>query len=232
MKRLMALACGLVIILLPGPVLAAGKPFRALVEETTSGNGFDDSGKAFCTFKYRLSMEFEGQIGDLDAADLAACDAPPDEVTDAAQGQEPKLWLILRPLESSLKVISWQINDPENSQPPLPRFPKGPGGMGVSTNATLGWQVGDKVYLAYGFVGDGIYGFFADWDTDEEISRTQPQPLGCRPWYGGDDEVYTAPLAKLTSAQGFSLTRDFKSEDQGGTWKSQTALKIVFKPGP
>ncbi|MBN1356508.1 hypothetical protein JXA40_09645 [bacterium] len=215
-------------ILLIVPNMSAAEITRVTVEEMTSGTGSSD-GTEFCRFQYKLSMDFEVKkpgTGDMFSALMRPV---PEEAKKAAGGKLPEILFQLKPVESSMKVLEWKINDPENSNPPLARFPKGPGGMGVDTNYTLGWKAGSDIYLGYGFVGDGIYSYFADWDTDEEISRTQPQPAGCRPWYGGDQNFYVIGQSKWNEGKMFILEREFDSTDDE-IWKSHTKLTITFLP--
>lgn len=190
-----------------------------------------DGVDTMCVYEYELSMDFKGETGSFEYLDKKLRIMPPlhEEVMKANNGKIPKIFCILLPQEESMKVVHWEINDPENSNPPEPRFPKGPGGMGVPENGMVGWIVGDKVYLTYGFVGDGTYGFFATWDSDEEISSTQPQPAGCTPWYGGDEEYYVVPLSKMKGDESFSITRDFLSTD-GDMWHAHIIMNITFNP--
>lgn len=195
------------------------------VEEINSGTG--PEGSVPCTFGYTLSMIFEGKLTAEGAPLTGRILHPPKEVLAASGGGIPKKVLELRPVESSMKVINWTNTDEQNNAAPLPRFPKGPGGMGISDNSVIGWHVGDSLYLAYGFVGNGIYGYFADWDSDEEISRTSPQPMGCRPWTGGDNDVYMVDFKQVQAGKPFTVTREFDSTD-GDVWKSHTTLTITF----
>ena len=190
-----------------------------------------DGVDTMCVFEYELTMDFKGMTGSFDFLDKEMRILPPlhDTVMKANAGKLPKIFCMLLPQEASMKVIRWEINDPENSNPPEPRFPKGPGGIGVPEHGMVGWIVGDKVYLTYGFVGDGIYGFFATWDSDEEISATQPQPAGCTPWYGGDKDHYIVPLSRMKSGETFTITRDFDSTD-GDMWHSHSTYNITFNP--
>lgn len=209
--------------------LHGGTLIARVVEQN---NGVCSSGSdVFCVFNYTIEMEFQGETGEFDYLEAKTRVMPPlhEAVMEANQGQIPKIFCMLFPVEKSMKVTHWENNDPENNNPPEPRFPKGPGGMGIADNCVVGWIVGDNVYLTYGFVGDGIYGFFATWDCDEEISATQPQPAGCTPWYGGDEEYYVVPRARLQSGETFTITRDFDSTD-GDMWHSHSTYRITFSP--
>jgi hypothetical protein len=210
-------------------VLSAGTMTAKVVEVN---KGFCASGPdTFCVFEYELSMEFKGETGSFGYLDNKLKIKPPlhDEVMKASSGNLPKIFCMLLPQEASMKVIRWENNDPENNNPPEPRFPKGPGGIGIPENAAVGWIVGEKVYLTYGFVGAGIYGFFATWDCDEEISENQPQPGGCTPWYGGDEGYYIVPLSQMKSGETFTINREFDSTD-GDMWHSHSVYKITFNP--
>ncbi len=209
--------------------LQAGTMTVQVVEQNS---GYCASGAdTFCVFEYTLEMSFKGETGYFDYLDNRSGIMPPlhDSVMKASGGKLPKIFCMLLPQEKSMKVSRWENNDPENNNPPEERFPKGPGGIGVSDNATVGWIVGDKVYLTFGFVGSGIYGFFATWDCDEEISESQPQPGGCTPWYGGDKDHYIVPLSRMKSGETFTITRDFDSTD-GDMWHSHSTYTIIFNP--
>jgi hypothetical protein len=185
----------------------------------------------FCVFNYTLEMEFLGETGDFDYIETTARHMPPlhEEVIKANEYQIPNVFCMLFPEEASMRVVHWENNDQENNNPPEPRFPEGVGGMGVPENCVVGWIVGDKVYLTYGFVGNGIYGYFATWDCDDEIRETQHQPAGCVPWTGGDDEYYIVPLSQIKSGATFTITRDFNSTD-GDMWHSHSMYTITFNP--
>jgi hypothetical protein len=202
------------------------------VKVLEQNKGFCASGTdTFCVFNYTLEMEFKGEAGDFSYLDMEKRVVPSlhDEVMKANKGKVPNIFCTLFPQESSMRVVHWENNDPENNNPPESRFPKGVGGMGVPENCMVGWIVGDKVYLTYGFVGNGIYGFFATWDCDEEISESQPQPGGCVPWTGGDDSYYIVPLSQMKSGKTFTIDRDFDSTD-GDMWHSHSAYTITFNP--
>lgn len=185
----------------------------------------------FCVFNYTLTMEFKGETGDFDYVETRTRVMPPlhDEVMKANKGKVPHIFCLLFPQEKTMRVVHWENNDPENNNPPEPRFPKGVGGMGIPNNCMVGWIVGDKVYLTYGFVGNGIYGYFATWDCDDEIRESQPQPAGCVPWTGGDEECYVVPLAQMKSGKMFTINRDFDSTD-GDMWHSHSTYTITFNP--
>lgn len=211
-------------------VVQAGTIVARVVEHN---NGVCASGDdVFCTFNYTLEMEFQGETGEFDYIMGEIRVKPPlhEAVMAANSGQIPKIFCMLFPQEKTMKVTHWENNDPENNSPPEPRFPVGVGGMGVPENCVVGWIVGDNVYLTYGFVGNGIYGFFATWDCDDSLRATQPQPAGCNtPWYGGDEEYYIVPLARLKSGETFTITRDFDSTD-GDMWHSHSTYHITFNP--
>jgi hypothetical protein len=209
--------------------LYAGTMTAKVVEHN---KGFCASGPdTFCVFDYTLEMEFKGETGNFSYPDTKSGILPPlhNEVMKANKGKVPDIFCMLLPQETSMKVIHWENSDPENNNPPEPRFPRGVGGMGVPENGMVGWIVGDKVYLTYGFVGNGIYGFFATWDCDDEISGTQPQPAGCVPWTGGDDGYYIVPVSQMKSGETFTINRDFDSTD-GDMWHSHSTYTITFNP--
>jgi hypothetical protein len=209
--------------------LHAGTMTVKVVEQN---EGFCAEGPdTFCVFNYTLEMEFKGETGNFSYLNNPSGHLPAlnDVVLEANGGEIPNIFCILEPQESSMKVVHWENNDTENNNPPEPRFPKGPGGLGVPNNCMAGWIVGDKIYLTAGFVGYGIYGYFATWDCDEEISANQPQPAGCVPWTGGDDEQYIVPLSQMKSGGTFTITRNFNSTDEA-CWHSHSIYTITFNP--
>lgn len=215
--------------LLVAGALHAGTMTAKVVEQN---KGFCASGTdTFCVFNYTLEMEFEGETGNFEYLDKKLRVKPPlhEAVMEANKGQLPKIFCMLFPQEKSMEVVHWENNDPENNNPPEPRFPKGVGGMGIANSCVVGWIVGDNVYLTYGFVGNGIYGFFATWDCDDEIREVQKQPGGCVPWTGGDEEYYIVPLAQMKSGKTFTITRDFDSTD-GDMWQSHSTYTITVNP--
>jgi hypothetical protein len=209
--------------------LDAGVMIARVVEQNEGFCATEED--TFCVFSYTLEMEFQGETGNFGYLDTRTRHMPPlhEEVMKANKGQMPNIFCMLFPQEKSMRVTHWENNDQENNNPPEPRFPKGVGGMGIPENCVVGWIVGDKVYLTYGFVGNGIYGYFATWDCDDEIRETQDQPAGCVPWTGGDDEYYIVPLSQMKSGETFTITRDFNSTD-GDMWYSHSVYKITLNP--
>lgn len=216
------------IIIVPAILLSAGMDIW--IEEINFGSCVMD-GDTICKYSYQVAMMFRGETGTFDITDapMGIMPALSDKIMEASGGKVPKIAAVLLPVEESMKVIAYENNDAENNFPPEPRFPKGPGGLGVATNATIGWMIGDNVHLNAGFVGSGPYSFFACWDNDEEISEIQPQPAGCTPFSGGDDEVYIIPLEQFRSGKEFTITREFDTDD-GDMWRAHIKYIITFNP--
>lgn len=227
MKVCLQLVAALCLIALT--TLNAGTMTVRVVEQN---EGFCAEGPdTFCVFNYILEMEFKGETGNFRYPDDVMLRLPPldDAILEANEGEIPNVFCMLFPQEKSMSIVHWENNDQENNNPPEPRFPIGVGGMGVPENCLVGWIIGDKVYLTHGFVGGGIYGYFATWDCDEEISASQPQPAGCVPWTGGDDEYYIVPLSQMKSGGTFTITRNFNSTDEA-CWHSHSIYTITFNP--
>lgn len=222
----------LMAVMLAGvPVILPAAPMEVVIEEFNTGSCVLEN-DTICKYSYIVSMKFSGETGtwELFEAPLGIMPTLSDKIMEAAGGSIPKVAAILLPQESSMKVISYENNDLENNAPPEARFPVGPGGLGVETNATVGWILGDNVHLNAGFIGNGVYQFFACWDNDEEISAAQPQPAGCTPFTGCDEEVYIVPMAQFRSSGEFTITREFDTDD-GDMWRAHIKYIITFNPG-
>jgi hypothetical protein len=214
---------------MPAALMAA--PMDVSIEEYNTSYCIVDN-DTVCRISYHISMAFSGETGtwELYEAPLGIMPALSDEIMEASGGNVPKIGAVLLPQESSMKVITYENNDAENREPPEPRFPIGPGGLGVATAATIGWIIGDDIYLNAGFVGAGICGYFACWDNDDKISATQPQPAGCTPFSGGDSVVYVIPAAQFRSNKDFVIKRDFITGDDDA-WFAHSIYIIKFNPG-
>jgi hypothetical protein len=116
MKMRLHLVVGLCFVVLT--TLHAGTMTVKVLEQN---KGFCASGTdTFCVFNYTLEMEFKGEAGDFSYLDMKKRVVPSlhDEVMKANKGKVPNIFCTLFPQESSMRVVHWENNDPENNNPP------------------------------------------------------------------------------------------------------------------
>ena len=185
-------------------------------------------------FSYTLSMEFAGvwetpfdekTFGKEGAARLTKLinrAIMPPELFAVARGKEAVLLARLMPQESSLKVISFKCNDPENkNSPPATHFPRSPAEAHYSEAAVEIWLIEETVY----FVRGGIEGI--GWYFEGE----QDDPGGANPAGGsfGDMMPYLEiPLKKLLRSEPVEIRKEHSgSYGELWSWTTHWTIKIT-----
>jgi len=187
-------------------------------------------------FSYTLSMEFAGvwetpfdekTFGKEGAARLTKLinmAIMPPELFAVARGKEAVLLARLMPQESSLKVINFKCNDPENkNSPPATHFPRSPAEAHYSEAAVEIWLIEETVY----FVRGGIEGI--GWYFEGE----QDDPGGANPAGGscGDMMPYLEiPLKKLLRSEPVEIRKEHSGSDGDlWSWTTHWTIKITTK---
>ena len=211
------------------------------ITETSSGGVSD--GEDEYPFSYSVHMEFVGEPEvPLDEAmfgkeeterlqGLINLSRMPPELRKIAGDKRTMLLARLLPDESSMKVLSWQSSDPENDSPPEARFPRSAAASHIPESAAEAWLIGETVYIVRGSI-DGILGYFASWEDDDELRETQKQPLGARvggTW--GDMKPYLEfPLEKLRKGQKITIRKEHSGTD-GDAWHWTTRWTVTISYG-
>ncbi|OGD35419.1 hypothetical protein A2V94_05140 [Candidatus Atribacteria bacterium RBG_16_35_8] len=145
----------------------------------------------------------------------------PPEIRKVASRKEAVLLVLLMPQESSLKVISWKCNDPENKNPPpAGHFPRSPAETHIPNAAAEMWLVGETVYIVRGGL-DGIGGYF---DAGDDLGGANPAGTS---W--GDMQPYLEILLeKLLRNEPVEIRKEHSGSDGDvWSWTTHWTIKIT-----